>query len=107
MLVTFHTKAYATITMFGDIAVKLLKLMGHSGTVPSAILADDVPDALERLKRGLAAEKLRPRDDSPPGRRDADTDEPPPVGLATRAFPLIELLEAAAEQQCDVMWDAS
>lgn len=108
MLVTFHTKAYANITMFGDIAVKLLKLMGHSGTVPSAILADDVPAALERLKHGLAAEKkLRGQDETPAGQRDADANEPPPVALATRAFPLIELLEAAAEQQCDVIWDAS
>jgi len=47
MLVTFRTSAYANITMFGDIAVTLLKMMGHSGTVPSAIRADDVPAALE------------------------------------------------------------
>jgi hypothetical protein len=30
MLVTFTTKAYANITMFGDVAVTLLKMMGHS-----------------------------------------------------------------------------
>src|SRR5690606_27882768 len=57
MLVTFKTKAYANITMFGDVAVKLLRMMGHSGTVPSAILADDVPAALERLKAAIAEEK--------------------------------------------------
>ena len=57
MLVTFRTSAYANITMFGDVAVRLLKMMGHSGTVPSAIRADDVPAALERLKAALAADK--------------------------------------------------
>jgi hypothetical protein len=41
MLVTFTTEAYADITMFGDVAVALLKMMGHSGTVPSAIRAED------------------------------------------------------------------
>ena len=49
MLVTFSCSAYADITMFGDVAVRLLKLMGHSGTVPGAILAEDVQAALECL----------------------------------------------------------
>ena len=46
MLVTFTTDAYADITMFGDVALKMLRMMGHSATVPSAILAADVPEAL-------------------------------------------------------------
>ncbi|MEA1053075.1 DUF1840 family protein, partial [Lamprobacter modestohalophilus] len=33
MLITFETKAHANITMFGDVAVTLIKLMGHSGAV--------------------------------------------------------------------------
>jgi len=103
MLVTFRTSAYANITMFGDIAVRLIKMMGHSGTVPSAILADDVPAALERLK--AAIEKEKQAGGSPhEGKPDADSEEPP-VSLAHRAFPLIELLEAASKKKCDVMWD--
>lgn len=103
MLITFRTSAYANITMFGDIAVTLIKMMGHSGTVPSAIRADDVPAALERLKSAIA--KVKDVGEAPPkGTRDKDSEEPP-VSLAHRAFPLIELLEAAAKQKCDVMWD--
>ncbi len=34
-----HYSTYAIITLFGDVAVTLNKLMGHSGTVPSALLA--------------------------------------------------------------------
>ena len=49
MLVTFTTDAYADITMFGDVALATLKMMGHSATVPGAILAADVPAALSRL----------------------------------------------------------
>jgi hypothetical protein len=45
MLVTFTTDAYADITMFGDVALAMLKMMGHSATVPGAILAEDVPVA--------------------------------------------------------------
>ena len=46
MLVTFSTTAYADITMFGGVAVTLLEMMGHSGTVPGAILTADLPAAL-------------------------------------------------------------
>ena len=91
--------------MFGDVAVTLLKMAGHSGTVPSAMVAGDVPAALARLKQKLAAagpeegNKQRVR----PGAEDADT--PPAVGLGLRAYPLIQLLSAAAQQGCDVMWE--
>ena len=104
MLVTFRTDAYANITMFGDVAVRLLKLMGHSGTVPSAILARDVPPALERLKAAIAKEKSETAAASTGSTKVEDSEEPT-VSLANRAFPLIELLEAAAKRNCDVMWN--
>ncbi len=104
MLVTFRTNAYANITMFGDVAIRLLKLMGHSGTVPSAILADDVPAALERLKAAIAADKAAGADTAAAGTQGDDAEEPP-VSLANRALPLIELLEAAVKRKSDVMWD--
>lgn len=100
MLVTFTTKAYADITMFGDVAVTLLKMMGHSGTVPGAVVAADVPAALDRLQRALAADK-----GAQSGRPEPAADEnDPPVSLAHRALPLLELLAAAAERKADVMW---
>lgn len=99
MLVTFTTKAYADITMFGDVALALLKMMGHSGTVPGAILAEDVPEALERLKRGIDVAKAAERKDEKAG----ETDEPP-VSIALRALPLVDLLATAAKRKCDVMW---
>ena len=60
MLVTFTSKAYADITMFGDVALGMLRMMGHSETVPGAILAEDVPAALDRLKRAIEAAKAMP-----------------------------------------------
>lgn len=98
MLVTFTTTAYANITLFGDIALNMLKMMGHSATVPGAILAADVPVALSRLTDAIAAEKV-----STPA-EDQDADEPA-VSLAHRAQPLIELLTAAAREGSNVMWD--
>ena len=109
MLIKFKTDAYADITMFGDVAKQLLKMMGHSGTVPSAILADDVPAALSRLKHAVEGGKASLSADSAtsPDKEasQADPDGDQAVSLAYRAIPLIELLTAAARKKRDVMWE--
>lgn len=97
MLVTFTTDAYADITMFGDVALAMLKMMGHSTTVPGAILAEDVPAALSRLTAAIEAEKAAPPVE------DKDADEPV-VSMANRALPLINLLTAAVKANTYVMW---
>ncbi len=102
MLITFETKAYANITMFGDIAKKLIKFMGHSGTVPGAILAEDLPEALESLRSKLQMEMASEQKCEAGDSQDEDENY---VSIENRAKPLIELLEAAIEQNVDVMWD--
>jgi len=97
MIVTFTTKTYPDITMFGNIALTLLRMMGHSTKVPGAILAADVPDALRRLKTAIDALQEPPPEDE-------DDEDGPAVSLAHRALPLIELLEAADAADANVMW---
>jgi hypothetical protein len=99
MLIRFHSDA-GDMTMFGDVAVDLLKMMGHSGTVPSAILAKDIPAALDRLKRAAAAAPA-----PTPRSEDEERESGPIVSMQQRAHPLIELLERAAKNGWDVMWD--
>ena len=103
MLVTFTCKAYADITMFGDIAKRLLIMMGHSGTVPGAIAAEDIPAALDNLKHAIETENTTPPSDSHPDNLN-DNPTQPVVSLKHRALPLIELLTAAAKEDCYVMW---
>jgi hypothetical protein len=107
MLVTFRTKAHANITMFGDVAKQLLELLGHSGTIPSAIKAEDVPAALARLEGAVEQRRAAEAADVPEGdgSRD-DYDVPRKVTLSQRAGPLLELLRAAAAKKADVMWDS-
>ncbi len=106
MLVTFKTSAYSDITLFGEPAVSLLKLMGQSGNVPGALLAADIPQALQTLHEGLG--KLTEDgsgDDKSAANGIPSDDEPPPVALQTRAGPLISLLEAARDAGENVQWD--
>ena len=97
MLVTFTTQGSADITLFGDIARALLKMMGHSATVPGAILADDVPVALNRLTAAITQDKA-------PETKDHEDQEEPGISMAHRALPLINLLTAASKTNSNVMW---
>lgn len=99
MLVKFKSDA-GDIIMFGDVAEKLLRMMGQSGALPGALVAKDVPAALERLQRATAIE---PRN-AAPAQESAD-DEEPKVSLKQRAFPLVELLGRCVERKCDVIWE--
>ena len=78
--------------------MKLLRLMGQSGAVPGAILAQDIPAAVERCARRRRAPRAAAGEES------AD-DEEPTVNCGQRAFPLIELLERAAKTGADVIWE--
>ncbi len=100
MLVTFSCDAYENITLFGNVAQRLLTMMGHTGTVPGAILAGDVPQALMRLQQSLEQEKQRLAANIPT-QTDEDEQE---VSLSKRAVPIIALLQAAVNATCDVMW---
>jgi hypothetical protein len=103
MLVTFKTPVYADITMFGNVAQTLLELMGHSGSIPGALLAEDIPAALARLKAAVGATPSRPLDPENIDERDGEQVH---VSLAHRALPLIELLSAAAAAKENVIWES-
>jgi len=100
MLIQFQTPAYATITMFGEVALTLIKLMGHSGAVPSALLAEDIPAALTQLQTAVAAHPEQPLDPATTA-----TAAGQHVSLAHRAQPLIALLQAAAAAGNSVLWE--
>lgn len=98
MLVTFSTDAHADISQFSDVAVVLLKMMGHSGAVPGAILAADVPAALKRLTAAVDAGHEEPHPEE-----NEETDENV-VSLKNRALPVIDLLATAVKTKSNVMW---
>jgi hypothetical protein len=88
--------------MFGDAAVTLLKLIGHSGTVPGAIQAEDIPAALDHLTAALA--EVEEKRQGYTVRNETDEDEEPVIRISTRALPLSDILAAAAKAGASVMW---
>ena len=99
MIVTFTTKHHADIVMFGDIATKFLKHMGHSGDVPSAARPEDLPAMVERLQSFTEADSRIGKIENDKSRKKSDE-----VPLSVRAKPLIELFEKAIEHGDHVLW---
>ena len=115
MLITFRSSATGSITMFGDVAKELLSMMGASGRVPGALTGADVGSALRQLESGLANLKEQAAADhhtaAPPAMNEdmeaeEEEDEDPPVEIAVRAAPLIDLLQRASVANAEVMWEA-
>lgn len=115
MIVKFSTR-FGSLTMHGETAVALLEAMGHSGTVPGAILTADLASTLAQLERRIESDGDRP---SPPlpasrdgtthgrtGNEAADEREHEPVvSLRMRAIPLRDLIRTAIERGSDLMWE--
>jgi len=96
-MIFFQTKHHADVSMFDDIALKLISLMGHSATVPGALTEEEVEQAMNKLSD--AAES--------PSAQSGDDWEDDSVSLAHRAQPLLELLDAAHRNHDHVIWEKS
>lgn len=107
VIVKFSTKI-GKLTMHGDAAVALLKGMGHTGTVPGAILAADLPAALSSLQRMLEVSGDSTGSTAPPPSDDLDDEgreREPVITLRTRAVPLLDMMRTAIDRGSDLMWE--
>jgi hypothetical protein len=107
MLVRFSSTATEPLIMFGDVAIQLIKMMGASGAIPGALYAADIPAAITRLRQQLALMSPSDSKATSNAKADEDNDHEPSLALSTRAVPLIELLERAAQGNAPFMWDAN
>ena len=108
MLVRFSSTKTESITMFGDIATQLIEGLGAGQQIPGAIRAEDIPAALARLRADLQTRAAHPPEDAETASKQGeDQAAEAQVPLATRALPLIDLLQRAAAGNVPVMWERS
>ena len=95
-IVQFESRT-GNLIMFKEHAIPLLKLMGLTGAVPSAILPNEILDALRRAR---AHPSLSQSSMTSENNQNNEINIP----LNTRAKPLFDLLERAEARNCEVMW---
>ncbi|OQX03895.1 MAG: hypothetical protein BWK73_38060 [Thiothrix lacustris] len=101
-MIRFTSPAAASVSMFEKDAKALIRMMGHSGTIPSAIRAEDVATALQQLDAALKAEAAQTE---LPTKQAPEETEEPVVNTNVRAYPLLQLLKTALATQKNVMWE--
>ena len=111
MLVTFKSDADADVIMFGDIAKRLVEILGKDPQDAKGIVTvEQLPDALARLRAAIEEDRAR---QSRQAQDDADDDaerDPEksgmaaPVNLAQRAWPLLTMLEHSQKEGVPVIW---
>ena len=94
--------------MFGDVARRMMELMGKDATDQGIVTVEQLPDAVARLRAAIDADKARSagrsEDELPHSETGEDGRRRPYVSLAQRAAPLLELLEWAKRKGKPVTW---
>jgi hypothetical protein len=112
MLITFTSKAAAEVTMYKDHAKRILDLLGKDVN-RGVVTAAEAPQAVEVLEKEIAETRKHTASDDVQrdvhahhGEVHDDTEHEgmESVSFSTRAYPLLEMLRAARDGGCDVLW---
>ena len=117
MLYEFRSRATGTVVMTGDVAEPLLRAMGKEPTPSGIVTVAQLPEIIARLERARTHSSMEePEQAAHPATHSAahpslqasthqhpDTLEPP-VSFGARAWPLLDLLQAAHAAGRDVVW---
>lgn len=113
MLITFKSKAAADIIMYKEHAQRILELLGKD-VDRGIIVRADTKKAIAIIEAAIAESRAHPisqqvKQDIPAhaqpneeGNHDHDSAES--VSFSSRAYPLLQMLRAASEQNQDVVW---
>ena len=111
MLITFKSKAYPDVMMYQEHAKRILDLLNKEPEI-GVITAEEASRAVQLLEHEIEESRKHPSTDDV--ERDikahsVDEDDPEheqvaAVSFSTRAYPMLEMLRAARDQQCDILW---
>jgi hypothetical protein len=105
MIVTFSSPASGDVIMFGDVAQRMMEIMGKDRSDKGIVTVEQLPDAIDRLRAAVAADKAqRAGNIDADDERNRERGEPIFVSLAQRAVPLLELLERSLKKNKPVTW---
>lgn len=102
-LITFSSPAGANVLMYAEHARPLLRFAGKDENDPQGIFtAEQLPTAITALQAGIAAAKQQDAPESNDGLPEEHKGFTP--NLATRAWPLLDLMQRAEKAGKPVTW---
>ncbi len=108
MIVTFQSPAAGDVIMFGDVAQRMMKLMGKEPEPKGIVTVEQLPDAIAQLKAAIDADKAERAgkldEELPQFEMGEGGIKRPYIALTQRAAPLLELLEWSLKKEKPVVW---
>ena len=108
MLVIFQSPAAGDVIMFGDVAYKLMEIIGKEPAPKGIVTVEQLPGAIAELKAAIARDKAAHaglgEDDRPQTEAAPDGGKRAFVSLTQRAVPLIELMDWSLKKKVPVVW---
>jgi Domain of unknown function (DUF1840) len=96
----FRSPADADLIMMGPVGDQLLRIVGHEPSARGIIEAAALPAAIQAIEAAVAADRRQNgKDDAP----EEDLKEAR-VGLAQRAWPMLEMMKRALAERADIVW---
>lgn len=110
MVITFQSRASGDVLMFGEVAGRLLSIVGKDPQASKGIITvEQLPEAIARLQRAIEADRAQVRalDRADPDREENE-DIPKgmaaPVSLHQRGWPLLEMMTRSHAEGVPVTW---
>lgn len=113
MIITFKSAAAGDVIMMADPARQLLTAIGKDPKAERGIITvEQLDHAIERLMAVIAEDKARQAEaeaNADPDQEEKDREEgrvgmAAPVGLAQRAWPLLDMLQCSIRDGVPVVW---
>ncbi|HEY5633767.1 MAG TPA: DUF1840 domain-containing protein [Burkholderiaceae bacterium] len=102
MLYEFKCRATGSVVMTQPVAERLLAIIGKPAGARGIITVAQMPAAIAAIEAAVADERAQ----AAPEEEDENAGAQARVTLAQRAWPLVDMLKAAAKAERDVTWGA-
>ena len=100
MLYVFRSQADADLIMLEPVGNQLLRILGREPAPRGIIEAAALPAAIQAIEAAVAAER---RQHGKEDEAEEDLKELR-VGLAQRAWPMLEMMKRALAERADIVW---
>ena len=108
MIIIFKSRAAGDVVMFGDVARRLMEIMGKESSETGIVTVAQLPEAIARLRSAIDEDKARQRalgeDEEPKTEKTPQGGKRDFVPLFRRAAPLLELLQYSLREEVPVTW---
>jgi hypothetical protein len=110
MLYEFKSKATGTVVMTGPVAERMLAIIGKDAGPKGIITVEQLGPAIEALQQAVDRDRAagQPPETNEPadgeGRDDPAVDSQRSVSLSQRAWPLLEMMNAARNADQPITW---